>query len=177
MRPAVAVVEKLLLAALPKHAGGMNRHPGSPVVEQRRIYQTAPIDRKKAGQHSVIGAVSSCNPARFPQRQQGKNMAPFSESRWPGELKAAATDTDVLEVAREYVAFLAKGELEALPPDLKLGPLETCKDVAEWALKLVQSSLALRPDESGVETLRNLSEFFAAASARLSELQDRARRR
>lgn len=103
-------------------------------------------------------------------------MAPFNESRWPDELHAAATDKDVLNVARNYVALLASEELQALPRDLKPGPLATCGDVADWALTLVQASLSLHPDESGVEILRNISEFFAAASSRLSELQGRARR-
>ncbi len=101
----------------------------------------------------------------------------MNESRWRVELKAAATDKDVLNVARDYVALLAGEHLEDLPRGLRPGPLSNCEEISEWALKLVQASLSLAPNEAGVAHLRDMGEFFAAASARLSEIHSRARRR
>jgi hypothetical protein len=101
----------------------------------------------------------------------------MQESRWRGELKAAASDEDVLDVARRYVASLAVGHIVPLPRELTPETIETCEEVAEWALKLVQASLTFGRDETAVQYLRDVSEFFAAASARLSELQNRPRSR
>jgi hypothetical protein len=104
-------------------------------------------------------------------------MAPMKESRWRVELQAAATDKDVLNVARDYVALLAGENMDDLPRDLRPGPLAHCEEISEWALKLVQASLSLGPNEAGVARLRDIGDFFAAASARLSEIHSRARRR
>jgi hypothetical protein len=102
-------------------------------------------------------------------------MAPMKASRWRGELNAAATDKDVLNVARDYVAFLAGDELLSLPNDLKPGQLGSCEEISTWALTLVQASLTMNPAIAGTGLLREMSEFFAAASARLSELQAKRR--
>ncbi len=103
-------------------------------------------------------------------------MAPMKESRWRMELKAAFTDNDVLDVARLYVASLAE-HMDDLPRDLRPGPIANCGEISEWALKLVQANLSLYSHEAGVARLREISAFFAAASARLSEIHTRARRR
>jgi hypothetical protein len=95
--------------------------------------------------------------------------------RWRNELDATLNDKDVLNVARDYVAFLAADELLSLPNDLKPGQLESCAEIADWALRLVQASLSLNSEMAGTELLREMSEFFAAASARLSELHAKPR--
>ena len=92
------------------------------------------------------------------------------ETRWRGELDAAATEKDVLNVARDYVAFLARSEIELLPPGFKMGPLETCTDVGDLALRLVQASMRFESESEGLRLLRSMSEFFAAASERFTKL-------
>jgi hypothetical protein len=101
----------------------------------------------------------------------------MNEGRWRVELKAAATDEDVLNVSRDYVAFLTGEDMGELPRDLRPGSLSSCGEISEWALKLVQASLSLSADAAGVARLRDIGDFFAAASARLSEIHSRARRR
>jgi hypothetical protein len=96
-------------------------------------------------------------------------------SRWRSELDATTTDKDVLNVARDYVAFLAGDEMKLLPNDLKPGQLGSCQEIANWALTLVQASLTINPEFAGTQLLREMSEFFAAASGRLSELQAKRR--
>src|SRR5260221_14789862 len=100
--------------------------------------------------NNVEAGASSGGASHAPRCKQGKNRAPMNESRWRVELKAAATDKDVLNVARDYVALLAGEHLEDLPRDLRPGPLPNWEGVSEWALKLVQAGLSLAPNEAGV---------------------------
>lgn len=97
-------------------------------------------------------------------------MAPMRKSRWRGELDAATSEKDVLNIARDYVAFLARGELASLPKDFKVGPIGSCMDITELALRLVKESMNYDSESSGLRLLRNMSEFFAAASEKLTEM-------
>ena len=98
-------------------------------------------------------------------------MAPIATGRWQAELKAAQTDKDVLNVARDFLAMLAKDEIATLPTGCAPRRLDTCKDIAEEAVRLLQESLAHTGGESeGVKLLREIAEFFAAASSRITEL-------
>jgi hypothetical protein len=92
------------------------------------------------------------------------------KSRWRGELDAATTEKEVLNTARDYVAFLARGELAYLPKDFKLGPLDTCLDITDLALRLVQAGMHFESQSEGLRLLNGMSEFFAAASERFTEL-------
>lgn len=97
-------------------------------------------------------------------------MAPMRKGRWRSELDAATTEKDVLNIARDYVAFLARGELASLPADFRLGRIESCLDVTELALRLVQESMNYDSESAGLRLLRSMSEFFAEASEKLTEL-------
>ena len=92
------------------------------------------------------------------------------KSRWRTELDAATNEKDVLNTAKDYVAFLARGELAYLPKDFELGPLESCMDVADLALRLVQASMRFDSESEALRLLTKMSEFFAAASERFTEL-------
>jgi hypothetical protein len=92
------------------------------------------------------------------------------ERRWRSELDAATTEKEVLNTAKDYVAFLAKSERDSLPPDFELGPLESCTDVGDLALRLVQASMHFESESEGLRLLRRMSVFFAAASERFTEL-------
>jgi hypothetical protein len=91
------------------------------------------------------------------------------KSRWRGELEAATTDKDVLNVARDYVALLSREEFLSLPADCRPGKLTTCDDVVAAALKLVRENLHFPTDTEATRVLHEVSEFFAAASAKLIE--------
>ena len=98
-------------------------------------------------------------------------MAPMRKSRWRDELEAATTDKDVVNVARDFVALLAREELASLPKNCQPVSIETCEDIAQWALRLVQESLNYHSETAGIQLLREISEFFAEASSKLSELR------
>jgi hypothetical protein len=97
-------------------------------------------------------------------------MNAMRKDRWRSELDAATSEKDVLNVARDYVAFLARSEVESLPSNFRLGPLETCMDVADLALRLVQASMRFDSESEGLRLVRSMSEFFAAASEKFTEL-------
>ena len=94
----------------------------------------------------------------------------MKEIRWRSELDAATTEKDVLNVARDYVAFLARSEVELLPRGFKMGPLESCTDVGDLALRLVKASMHFESESEGLRLLRSLNEFFGAASDKFTEL-------
>ena len=48
--------------------------------------------------------------------------------------------------------------------------MASCDDVMTSALKLVQESLKTASESEGVMILRDVSEFFAAAAAKLTEI-------
>lgn len=97
-------------------------------------------------------------------------MAPMRKSRWHSELEAATTDKDVLNVARDYVAMIAREEFLSIPVACRPGRIASCDDVMNAALKLVQESLKTATESEGVKVLREVSEFFAAAAAKLTEI-------
>ena len=92
------------------------------------------------------------------------------KSRWRSELDAATTEKEVLNTAKDYVAFLARSELDQLPKDFKVGPLESCMDVTDLALRLVQASMHFDSETEGLRLLNDMSEFFKAASEKFTEL-------
>jgi len=92
------------------------------------------------------------------------------KSRWRAELDAATTEKEVLNTAKDFVAFLARNELASLPKNFKLGPLDSCLDVTDLALRLVQASMHYESESEGLRLLNSMSEFFAAASEKFTEL-------
>jgi hypothetical protein len=98
-------------------------------------------------------------------------MARMFKSPWRSALEAAATEDDVVHVAREYVATLARERLHLLPQNCRPGPIETCADVAEWAMRLVQECLNYHAEGASLDLMMEISEFFSEATARMSELK------
>ena len=98
------------------------------------------------------------------------------KSRWRSELDAATSEKDILNTARDYVAFIARDELLTLPEGFKVGPIDSCLDITELALRIVKESMKHDSTTPGLRLLTNMSEFFASASERLTEIQGEATR-
>jgi hypothetical protein len=98
-------------------------------------------------------------------------MAPMRKSRWLAELDAAATEKDVVNSARDFVALLTRDEVALLPRGSRPTSPGNAKDVNEWAVRLVRNCLVHNGDSSGFDLLQEVSDFFVMASARLTELQ------
>jgi hypothetical protein len=103
-------------------------------------------------------------------------MAPLSKERWREDLESAATDEEVLRAARRYLASIGPRDMGALPERLMPTTLNTCGQIADWALKLVRENLHEGFAGQGANLLRDMGEFFAAATARLASLHSRDRR-
>ena len=58
-------------------------------------------------------------------------MARVLKSPWRTALESAATEDDVVRVARDYLATLTREQVGLLPQNCRPGPIETCADVAE----------------------------------------------
>jgi hypothetical protein len=93
------------------------------------------------------------------------------KNRWRAELDAATSNKEVLDLARDYLAFLSRDDFLSLPASCRLAPPLTVEDVAQYALQLLQESLSFRMEALSTRVVQEMSEFFSAASARLSDLR------
>ena len=96
---------------------------------------------------------------------------PMRKERWRQELDAATSEKDVLDVVRDYVALLTHDELELVPAGSRPNLVRTAEDLAGWAVNLVRTQLAMIAQSEGIEVMREMSEFFAAAAAKITEIQ------
>jgi hypothetical protein len=93
------------------------------------------------------------------------------KERWREELAAAATEKDVINVVRDYVALLTSDDVAAMPGGSRPGLIATTEQIAEWAVKLVREQLALVAASEGVEVMRDMCEFFAAAAGKVTQIR------
>lgn len=96
---------------------------------------------------------------------------PMRKERWREELAAASTENDVVNVVRDYVALLTHDEVSSLPGSSRPGLIRTGEEIAGWAVNLVRTQLAQIAESEGVQVMREMSEFFAAAAARVTEIR------
>lgn len=96
---------------------------------------------------------------------------PMRKERWREELAAAASEKDVVNVVRDYIALLSHDELSTLPGNARPGLVRSGEDIAGWAVNLVRSQLASIAQSEGVDVMRDMSEFFAAAAAKITEIR------
>ena len=85
---------------------------------------------------------------------------------WPGRLDLAASESEVIEVARDYLASLDPFEVDRLPDPCKPRKLFVANDIAAYALDLVRSDCD--PDSAAV--VHRVAGFFANANDRLVHL-------
>src|SRR5260221_476541 len=103
-------------------------------------------------------------------------MAPLSKDRWRADLEAASSDDEVLNTARRYLESIGPRDMGALPERLMPRTLQTCSQIADWALKLVREHLHSSFDGRDAELLHDMGEFFAMAWAGRASLPPRAGR-
>ena len=100
---------------------------------------------------------------------------PMRKARWREELDAAATEKDVINVVRDYVALLSRDDLRAMPEASRPGVIATAEEIAEWAVTLVREQLELAAAGEGAEVMGDMGEFFAAAAAKMTGIRVAAR--
>ena len=96
---------------------------------------------------------------------------PMRKERWRQELTAATTEKAVIDVVRDYVALLTHDEVAGIPPGSRPGIVHTGEEIAGWAVNLVRNQLAMIAQSEGIEVMRDMSEFFAAAAAQITEIK------
>ena len=91
---------------------------------------------------------------------------PMSRRRWEADLAAATNEHDVIAMARDYMAWLTRGENALVPLRYRPGPFDCIDDVHAAAARLAQARTQLAPGEI-LDIIAELADFFAAAQARL----------
>jgi thiamine biosynthesis protein ThiC len=86
---------------------------------------------------------------------------------WQERLDDAVTDTDVVEVVRDYLATLSHEEYASLPPALRPGKIVDANDVTTYAFDLVREECH---DEGIQHIVQRLGHILSRASIRLSEI-------
>lgn len=98
----------------------------------------------------------------------------LSRAHWLERLSIAGTDSAVLAVCAEYLAWIGPEALAKLPPQCLPQSLETPSHLSLYALELVRHTLDARPCG---ELEQDLAEFFSSANARVAQLlRERERR-
>lgn len=88
---------------------------------------------------------------------------------WQERLRSAATERDMVSVARDYLATFSFDEISSLPEACRPVRMVSAQDVADYAYAVVRHHCE---DNAGVETpIHRIAVFFANANARLGELR------
>ena len=88
-------------------------------------------------------------------------------------LPSTASEHAVVQLAKSYLAAWTPAELAAIPADVRPGGLGDAEDLADTAYALTRARIALTAPSL---LLEEMEQFFARASARLSELESSPRR-
>ena len=87
---------------------------------------------------------------------------------WSERLDAAASEGEIVEVAREYIATLSAGDIERLPKPCRPPGFLTAADVTGFSDTLVRHDCIV--DGATARLVGRMCEFFSAASLRLAAL-------
>lgn len=94
----------------------------------------------------------------------------LSQVGWHGLLNEAATEEDVIAIARDYLALWTWPEIARLPQALRPGKIVDSDDIAGYALALVQEQVAAEH----APAVHKMATFFSNASLRLSQILARS---
>lgn len=95
-------------------------------------------------------------------------MTPFA---WQQRVQLAETDTEVVEVANQFLATLQPRELALLPPRCRPRTLLCAADVSSYAFELVgQRYVEL---DATARLVHEMAAFFTQASVRLADIVTR----
>ena len=88
---------------------------------------------------------------------------------WQERLRSAASERDLVSVARDYLATFSYDEISSLPEHCRPVRMVSAQDVADYAYVVVRRHC---DDSCGVEApIHRIAVFFANANARLGELR------
>ncbi|HXS53391.1 MAG TPA: hypothetical protein VN782_12735 [Usitatibacter sp.] len=87
---------------------------------------------------------------------------------WRERLRAAATESEVVQVATEYLESLDRMQLALLPLRCRPRALRCAYDISSYAFELVGHYCD--KSDAGARLVQSLATFFTDASIRLSEI-------
>ena len=87
---------------------------------------------------------------------------------WKSRVEKAASETELLGVARDFIADLTAKDIERLPPICRPIAFEHPQDIVSYAVILVGHHCD--GDGATHRLVTRLTAFFSAASLRLGEL-------
>ena len=93
--------------------------------------------------------------------------------RWRAAILKAGTRAQVLQVVRDYVACVLPSELSKLPLTSQHAVADAATDIAGAAVTLLRDELQFSGDEETAALMREMTQTFSAASARLAHLDSR----
>lgn len=97
----------------------------------------------------------------------------LTATSWPQRLRAADTEQEVVDVARDFLATFSPYDFARLPDELRPGRLVDGNDVSDLAFTLVRHAHDRDPDSA--RCIHRLTTFFSQAAVRLSDLKGRSR--
>jgi thiamine biosynthesis protein ThiC len=86
---------------------------------------------------------------------------------WQERLDTATTESEVVDVARDYLATLGPAEFASLPEALRPGKIVDANDITTYAFDLVRQECH---DEGVQHLVQRLAHIMSRASIRLSEI-------
>jgi len=86
---------------------------------------------------------------------------------WPESLAEAATESQVVDLARDYLATLSHEEFARLPEKLRPPKLVDAADITAYAFELVREECH---DEEAQGVVQRLAHIMSRASIRLAEI-------
>jgi hypothetical protein len=87
---------------------------------------------------------------------------------WQDRLDSAATESEVISIARDFIAQFTPQEIERLPKACRPGKFFEANDVTSHAFALIRYECGKQDEAAAV--LRRLASFFSNASIRLSQI-------
>jgi len=99
------------------------------------------------------------------------------DDRWRHAIDAAATERELISVARSFVAGVPEAELAALPSEWKPEHLRSAHDVSLITFRLAQAYCRPALDKHRELCMRSMLAFFQSLSQRLFAVRERGARR
>ena len=93
--------------------------------------------------------------------------------RWRANILKAKTRQEVLQVVRDYVACVLPSEILKLPLTSQNAVADATADIAGAAVTILRDELRFSGDEETQALMREMTQTFAAASARVAHLDNR----
>ena len=91
--------------------------------------------------------------------------------RWIPLLQRCESEPDLVRVLRDFLETIPPSDLAVIPAGAGVATFESAVDLAGIAVSLAREELLYSGNDSGRELLHSVTKVFAAAAARLAEIQ------